>query len=246
MAVPFCSGGAGESGGRPGFFRVLSCISVSDINVTEFRFADKPALGGKAIAGLRVFLWGCVAALFGLGAYAFWGPASPDPSTVDMLARLACFLVILAVLIVFLYGRKIGIAQQRLRASFLLTDDKLTYRRDGWPDSEVALSSISSLTENPDGLRVKSNKDSFTNIFVPRELDHYDSLRSALAEHQIIRRESRLSSVRRLLAASAGIGIPLLLAAAFYSQRPRAILIVLGCYIAWLVGTSFYISTRNG
>jgi len=198
------------------------------------------------IAGLRIFLWTCVAMLLGLGAYAVFGPASPDRVTIVMLARLACFLVILAILVVYLFGRKIGIAEQRQQSSFLLTDDKLIYRRDGWPDSEIVLSSISSLKESSDGLSVTNNEDSFIHFFLPRELDNYESLRSALERHQVIKSERLSSSVKRFLTASTGIGIPLLLVFAFYTQRPRAILIVFGCYLAWLIITSFYISIKKG
>jgi hypothetical protein len=213
--------------------------------MTEYKFANQPAFGGKTVAALRVFLWACVVMLLGLGAYAVFGPLSPDRTTVVMLARLACFLVTVAVLLVYFFGRKIGIAEQRQKSSFLLTEEDLTYRREGWPDIQIALSSISSVTESSDGLRVISSEDSFVGFRVPRELDGYGSLRSALQKHQVIKSERPSSSVRRFLAASVGIGIPLLLVITIFTQRPNAILIVFGCYIAWLVGTSLYTSYRK-
>ena len=145
----------------------------------------------------------------------------------------------------FLYGRKIGIAQQRQEASFVLTDKELIIKREGWPNSQIALASISALNESPGGLRVGGGGDSFLRMFVPCELENYNLLRTELAKYQTITSERPSTRTKRLLGAGAVLGIPILLVTAFYSKQPRVILIAFGCYLAWFIASSFYMAMRR-
>lgn len=214
-------------------------------SMTEFRFANRPAIDGKAVVGLRFFLWSCVAALLGIGAYGFFGPPSPDRSTLVALAGLGFFLVFASVVVYVVYGRKMGIAQRRRETSFVLTDNELIIKREGWPDSQIALASISALNESPGGLLVVGGGDSFLRMFVPCELENYNLLRTELMKYQTITSERPSVRTKRLMGASAALGIPVLLVAAFYSKQPRVILIAFGCYLVWFIASSFYVATRR-
>lgn len=213
--------------------------------MTEFKFPNKPAIDGKTVAGLRFFLWACVAVLLGLGAFGVFGPASPDRGTLVALGDLGFFLVFAALGVAYFYGRKIGIAQQRQEASFVLTDKELILKREGWPDSQFKLASISVLNENSRGLQVSEGGEYPLWMSVPRELENYALLRAELAKHQAITRERPSTRTKRILGICAGLGIPLVLVAAFYSKRPRAILVAFGCYLIWFIASSFYMATQR-
>ena len=214
-------------------------------SMTEFRFANRPALNGKTIVGLRLFLWSSVVVLLGMGAYGVFGSASPDRSTLDALGAVAFFLVSAAVCAEYFYGRKIAIAQKKQEASFVLTDKDLALKREGWPDSRIALASISLLSEAPEGMHVAGSDDPSLRMIVPRDMEGYVMLRDELAKYHAITSASPSSKASRMLKSGVGLGLVLFLMASFYSMQPRAILIAFGCYLAWFIASSFYMATRR-
>ncbi|HUO60100.1 MAG TPA: hypothetical protein VMU24_05485 [Candidatus Acidoferrales bacterium] len=211
---------------------------------TEFRFPNRAAVSGKAVVGLRTFLWSSVVVLLGFGAYGVFGPASPDRSTLDTLGGVAFLLVSAAVCIAYYYGRKMGVAEQKQGTCFVLTDKELTIRQEGWPDTRIPLAHISLLMEDPERLTVETDSP-IVRVFVPRDVEGYVVLRDELAKYHVITTERRSSKTNRMLKTGVGLGLVLLLMVSFYSKHPRIILIAFVCYFAWFVGSSFYMALRE-
>ena len=231
---------------RVGLGVVASAYFSIGVNLFELIELQIGIDDGEQVAGLRLFLWTSVVVLLGMGAYGVFGPASPDRSTLDALGGVAFLLVFAAVCAGYFYGKKIGIAQKKQEASFVLTDKDLVLKREGWPDGRVALASISLLTEGPEGMQVAGSDDPYLRMIVPRDIEGYVLLRDELAKHHAVTSASPSSQASRMLKSGLGLGLVLLVMASFYSKQPRAILIAFGCYLAWFIGSSLYMAARKG
>lgn len=130
---------------------------------------------------LRLILWQMIVMLLGL-ALAAYTALTPD---LEFRKPLFYFSVVIMIgdLVIFpYYGLRSGFRRVKYGLEFVLSDEDLTRKRVGWPDIRIELSEIKALYERPSWLIVRSN-DPKRRIGIPREVEGYDELRTALAKH---------------------------------------------------------------
>ncbi len=95
----------------------------------------------------------------------------------------------------YIAGVHWGIQRDRRKWIFLLSDNEIIRKRDGWPDDKIAFSEIGALYDGPGALVVES-AEPLRRISVPKEVNGLEVIRTELAKHHPFSAQAKPSRAR--------------------------------------------------
>jgi hypothetical protein len=148
---------------------------------------------------IRVVLWGAVLALSALTLFAVYGGDTANREVMRGLAWFAGLIVLASIVAAQFIAIRLGLEKVKRSLVFVLTNDSILRKRDGWPDVNIGLSEIHRLYEAQGSLVIESVAP-FRRIVVPDSVDGFESLRSELCKHQSVTIPPQKSTSKALAA----------------------------------------------
>lgn len=150
-------------------------------NTREFRVRQNDESERSTGRTFRLVMWGAVVALLLVIALILF-TARDLPEMTTPLFIAAGVIVVAAVFVAYGFAVQLGLEKARRTFVFLLTETNLIRKREGWPDVDIELSEIVMLSEGRKGVVVDAVKPQ-RRIAIPREVEGFLELQSALARH---------------------------------------------------------------